>query len=158
MVSYRVPLAHANTLAESSGARRGSDPTGFQTALFYPESILTTNQPVEQHFEIFAGPKEYNTLARLGNNQDLVMDFGKFFGYFAKALLLAMNGLYAFGLPYGWAIIVITVIIKRSFWPLTQASTRSMKRMAALQPQMKALQEKTYKDDPKKMNLKLMES
>ena len=156
MVTHRVPLVRADTLAESNGARRGTDPTGFQAAFFYPESILTTNQPVEQHFEIFAGPKEYNTLARLGNNQDLVMDFGKYFGFFAKALLLAMNGLHAFGLPYGWAIIVITIIIKGTFWPLTQASTRSMKRMAALQPQMKALQEK-YKDDPKKMNLKLME-
>jgi len=42
------------------------------------------------------------------------------------------------------------------FWPLTQASTRSMKRMQALQPQMKAIQEK-YKDDPVKMNRKVME-
>ena len=42
------------------------------------------------------------------------------------------------------------------FWPLTKASTRSMKRMQELQPQMKALQEK-YKDDPRKMNMKLME-
>ena len=59
-------------------------------------------------------------------------------------------------MPYGLAIIVITVIIKLLFWPLTQASTRSMKRMQELQPQMKALQEK-YKDDPRKMNMKLME-
>jgi YidC/Oxa1 family membrane protein insertase len=41
------------------------------------------------------------------------------------------------------------------FWPLTQASTRSMKRMQALQPQMKALQAK-YKDDPAEMNKRLM--
>ena len=59
-------------------------------------------------------------------------------------------------LSYGWAIVVITVIIKLAFWPLTQASTRSMKRMQALQPQMKAIQEK-YKDDPVKMNRKVME-
>ena len=57
---------------------------------------------------------------------------------------------------YGWAIIAITIIIKALFWPLTQVSTRSMKRMSALQPQMKALQEK-FKDDPVKMNKKLME-
>src|SRR5678810_184583 len=59
-------------------------------------------------------------------------------------------------LPYGWAIIAITIIIKGLFWPLTAASTRSMKRMAALQPQMKAIQEK-YKDDAVKMNKKTME-
>jgi YidC/Oxa1 family membrane protein insertase len=57
---------------------------------------------------------------------------------------------------YGLAIIAITFIIKMVFWPLTAASTRSMKRMSALQPQMKALQEK-YKDDPAKMNRKMME-
>jgi YidC/Oxa1 family membrane protein insertase len=59
-------------------------------------------------------------------------------------------------LSYGFCIIAITVIIKGVFWPLTNASTKSMKRMAALQPQMKAIQQK-YKDDPKKMNQKTME-
>lgn len=67
-----------------------------------------------------------------------------------------MNGLHALGLGYGLAIIAITVIIKLVFWPLTAASTRSMKRMQELQPQMKAIQVK-YKDDPVKMNKKTME-
>jgi YidC/Oxa1 family membrane protein insertase len=67
-----------------------------------------------------------------------------------------MNGLSALGLSYAMAIIVITIIIKLLFWPLTQASTRSMKRLQALQPQMKAIQEK-FKDDPVKMNRKTME-
>jgi YidC/Oxa1 family membrane protein insertase len=71
--------------------------------------------------------------------------------------LLAMNWLHhTLGFSYGWAIIAITFIIKLVFWPLTQASTRSMKRMQALQPQMKAIKEK-YKDDPVKMNKKTME-
>ena len=131
-------------------------PHGFEAALLYPASVLGANQMIERQFDIYAGPKEYNTLARLPKNQDLVMGFGGFFGFFAKALLLSMNGLHSIGLPYGIAIIAITVIIKLLFWPLTQASTRSMKRMQELQPQMKALQEK-YKDDPRKMNSKLME-
>jgi YidC/Oxa1 family membrane protein insertase len=68
-----------------------------------------------------------------------------------------MNGLHDFlKLPYGWAIIAITVIIKLLFWPLTKASTRSMKRMAELQPEMKKIQEK-FKDEPQKMNKKMME-
>src|SRR6185436_7048673 len=82
--------------------------------------------------------------------------FDGFSGFFAKPLLLSMNALHSRGLPYGLAIILITILIKTIFWPLTTASTRSMKRMSALQPQMKAIQEK-YKDDPKKMNMKLME-
>ena len=118
--------------------------------------VVATNQVMDHGFEIFAGRKEYYTLSRRGRYLDSVMDLGGFFGFFAKGLLLSMNALHALGLAYGIAIIVITVIIKLLFWPLTKASTKSMKRMAALQPQMKALQEK-YKDDPKKMNQKLME-
>lgn len=132
------------------------NPKGYETAIVYPPLILATNQVIERSFDVYAGPKEYNTLARLPKNLDLVMGFGGFFGFFAKALLLSMNGIYAMGVPYGISIIVITVIIKLLFWPLTKASTRSMKRMQELQPQMKAIQEK-YKEDPRKMNAKLME-
>src|SRR6185436_19255926 len=119
---------------------------------------LAPNQTVTNQVFLYAGPKEYRTLARLGdqfgNNIDLVMGYTGFFGFFSKGLLLGMNWLHnAMRLSYGWAI---TVIIKVLFWPLTQASTRSMKRLHALQPQMKAIQEK-YKDDPLKMNKKTME-
>jgi YidC/Oxa1 family membrane protein insertase len=136
-------------------------PKGLQTAFAYPAVVLAPGQVVERQIYFFAGPKEYQTLARIANrfqnNVDLVMGFGGFFGFFSKALLLGMNWLHnALKLPYGWAIIAITVIMKVLFWPLTQASTRSMKRMQLLQPQMNALKEK-YKDDPTKMNRKLME-
>ena len=143
-----------------SHPKANRNPRGFQGALVYPPATLAPNQALERQFFIFAGPKEYQTLAKLGsqfqNKLDLIMGYSGFFGFFAKGLLLSMNGLYALGLSYALTIIVITIIIKVLFWPLTQASTRSMKRMAALQPQMKALQEK-YKDDAAKMNRKLME-
>jgi YidC/Oxa1 family membrane protein insertase len=57
---------------------------------------------------------------------------------------------------YAIALVLMTITIKLLFWPLTQKSTRSMKRMQALAPEMKKLQEK-YKDDPMKMNKKVME-
>jgi YidC/Oxa1 family membrane protein insertase len=155
VVGQRILLPPPSKEEIASDSRIIAQPFGYQAALHYPATTLEANQRLERKFEIYAGPKEYNALARLGNNLDLVMKFG-FFGFFAKALLLCMNGLNRLGLPYGIAIVAITVIIKILFWPLTKASTKSMKRMAALQPQMKALQEK-YKDDPKKMNLKLME-
>lgn len=141
-------------------ATNGPPPVGYETALVYPPANLAPNQTLERQITIYAGPKEYQTLARIAgqfnNNLDLVMNFG-FFGFFSKALLVGMNWLHS-GLKfsYGWAIIAITIIIKLIFWPLTQASTRSMKRMQALQPQMNAIKEK-YKDDPMKMNRKTME-
>ncbi|MGH7951727.1 MAG: YidC/Oxa1 family membrane protein insertase, partial [Limisphaerales bacterium] len=85
-----------------------------------------------------------------------VMQFG-FFGFFAKALLLAMNWIHdVTKLGYGWAIVLITIILRGIFWPLTAASMRSMKKMQALAPQLKAIQEK-YKDDVKKLFQKRQE-
>lgn len=136
-------------------------PKGFQTAVVFPETTLPAGQTIERQINIYAGPKEYRTLAHIGaqfkNNVDVVMGYDGFFGFFSKVLLLGMNWLHhTLSLPYGWAIIAITIIIKGLFWPLTAASTRSMKRLQALQPQMNAIKEK-YKDDPMKMNKKVME-
>lgn len=147
--------------AVDAPARARALPQGCLTAVVYPERSLPSGGTWAEEWQLYAGPKEYRTLARIANRfqneVDLVMGYGGFFGFFSKALLLSMNWLHDFvGLSYGWAIIAITVIIKVLFWPLTQASTRSMKRMAALQPQMKAIQEK-YKDDPAKLNKKMME-
>jgi YidC/Oxa1 family membrane protein insertase len=141
--------------------KNGPPPKGLQTAFVYPAVTLDPGKVVERQFNFFAGPKEYRTLARIANrfqnNVDLVMGFGGFFGFFSKALLLGMNWLHnTFNLGYGLAIIAITIIFKVLFWPLTQASTRSMKRLQALQPQMAAIKAK-YKDDPVKMNKKTME-
>lgn len=131
-------------------------PFGYQTALIMPPGVMAPNSFVQHRYEVFAGPKEFKTLQRLPRDMDTVMGFGRYFGFFAKTLLISMNGLHALGLTYGLAIIAITVIIKLLFWPLTNASTKSMKRMSALQPQMKLIQEK-YKEDPRKMNMKMME-
>jgi YidC/Oxa1 family membrane protein insertase len=138
----------------------GPPPQGYEAALIYPSVTLTNNQAIERQVYIYAGPKEYRTLAtiadRLNNNLDQVMSLG-FFGFVSKALLLGMNWMHqSLRFSYGWAIVAITTLIKLIFWPLTQASTRSMKRMQALQPEIKKLQEK-YKDDPQKLSQKQLE-
>jgi YidC/Oxa1 family membrane protein insertase len=135
-------------------------PEGYPASMVYPALTLAPHQSLRRDLAVYAGPKEYRTLATvaatLNNNADALMGFG-FWGFFSKGLLLGMNWLHAsLRLPYGWAIIAITVIIKVVFWPLTQISTRSAKRMQALQPKIKELQEK-YKDDPVKMQRKTME-
>jgi YidC/Oxa1 family membrane protein insertase len=136
-------------------------PHGIQAALVYPAQTLEANSAVERQIVFFAGPKEYRTLARIGeefqNRADLVMNFGGFWGFFAKALLLAMNWLHdVTKLGYGWVIVLFTVIIKAVFWPLMAKSTRSMKRMQMLAPELKALQAK-YKDDAQKLTQKQWE-
>ena len=143
-------------------------PQGIQTALVYPSRTLTANSSLERNFVLFAGPKEYRTLARVGEefntHPDQVMNFGTGFGsfwgvgtFFAKLLLSAMNAVHdLLGVGYGLTIVLITILIKALFWPLTAASTRSMKRMQALAPDLAALKEK-YKDDVQKLTSKQWE-
>jgi len=144
------------------------EPQGIQTALIYPAATLAANSTVEREVVLFAGPKEFRTLSEIAqtynNHADLVMNFGSgfvsFWGvgtFFAKLLLSAMNGIHDLtGFGYGWTIVVITILIKALFWPLTAASTRSMKRMAALAPELATLKEK-YKDDQQKQMQKTWE-
>ncbi len=136
-------------------------PRGVQTALVYPAQTLSANANLERQIVFYAGPKEYWRLADIGaefqNHADNVMGFTGFFGFCAKPLLLVMNWLHdVTRIGYGWVIVLITVLLRGIFWPLMAASTRSMKRMQALGPEVKALKEK-YKDDPQKFTQKQME-
>jgi len=136
-------------------------PQGVQTALIYPAQTLAANSDIVRQIVIYAGPKEYRTLADIGaqfqNHADNVMGFGGFFGFCAKPLLLTMNWLHdVTRLGYGWVIVLITLLLRGIFWPLMAKSTRSMKRMQALAPEVKALKEK-YKDDAQKFTQKQME-
>jgi len=143
-------------------------PVGVQTALVYPAQLLQPDTSVQREIEVYAGPKELRTLAAIaeqrGNHADLVMNFGTgyvaFWGvgtFFAKLLLAGMNTLHDLTrLGYGWVIVLITVLIRVMFWPLAAKSTRSMKKMAALGPEVTALREK-YKDDLQKFYQKQSE-
>lgn len=57
---------------------------------------------------------------------------------------------------YGLAIIVLTIIVRLFLWPLNVSQQRSMRQMQTLQPKLKAIQE-SYKNDPQKMQMKMME-
>jgi len=136
-------------------------PQGVQAALVYPAQTLAANSNIERQMVLYAGPKEYRTLADIGaefqNHADNVMGFYGFFGFCAKPLLLVMNWLHdVTRVGYGWVIVLITFLLRGIFWPLMAKSTRSMKRMQALGPEVKVLKEK-YKDDPQKFTQKQME-
>ncbi len=166
IITRKIELPRPTGEAAALVATNAPAPQGYQAALVYPAVTLAPNQVLQRQLNLFTGPKEYRTLARIadrfGNDVDQAMGFdrglgGRFTAFFARLLLLSMNGLHdLFKVGYGWVIILLTILIKVLFWPLTRASTRSMKRMQALQPQMTAIREK-YKDDPVKMNKKMME-
>lgn len=150
------PLPRPTAAERDADGRLNPDPRAFQAALVFPGGALAPGQSVEHQFSLYAGPKEYFTLSRMRLDLEAVMDFSGFTGFFAKGLLLSLNGLHHFIPSYGWAIIALTVIIKALFWPLTAISTRSMKRMQVIQPELQAIREK-YKNEPAKLQEKTME-
>jgi YidC/Oxa1 family membrane protein insertase len=105
-------------------------------------------------FALFVGPKDLDLLRSVDPRLEQLVDFGTWFGFLAKPLFLALNWVNDRWVHnYGWSIIIVTVIINFLLLPLKITSLRSMKRMAALQPQIAAINEK-YKGislrDPKK--------
>jgi YidC/Oxa1 family membrane protein insertase len=115
---------------------------------------LAPGESVTLRYTLYAGPKDFFALAKLGNEQQKIMNFGMFH-LVSEFLLWAMDGLRGVLGNYASAIIVLTILIKTALWPLQNKATSSMKRMQLLSPKMTELREK-YKDDPTKMNEELM--
>ncbi|MBX9742050.1 MAG: membrane protein insertase YidC [Chthoniobacterales bacterium] len=127
---------------------------GMQGGVVLAPLHLAAGEAVSQHYTIFAGPKDFSALEKLGNGQQSVMNFGTFH-LVSEFLLWAMNSLKKILGNYAAAIIILTLLIKTVLWPIQNKATSSMKRMQLLSPRMTELREK-YKDNPTKMNEELM--
>ncbi len=103
---------------------------------------------------LYIGPKELGCLEKAEHNLTSAVDYG-WFTFLAKPLLTVLEWFYKFTHNYGLAIILLTVLIKIVFWPLTQKSYTSMQKMKKIQPKIAQLREK-FKDDREKMNKELM--
>lgn len=153
--AVRTVLPAPGTEAMRADPGQNPQPVAVTSSFRMDGANVEPGKSLDYRFTVYAGPKEYFGLSRLQPSFDRNMEYG-FFGFFAKPLLLGMNFLHnSIGIPYGWCIVVITLFIKILFWPLTAVSTRSMKRMAELAPQLQAIRDK-YKDDPKKLNEKTL--
>ncbi len=117
-------------------------------------SGLGPNERVSRGMDFYVGPKEIFRLQKMDRNQEKVMQFG-WFGAISKVLLLGMKVIHEVIPNWGAAIILITIALKILFWPLTQISARSAKKMQKIQGPMKEMQER-YKDDPKRRNEEMM--
>ncbi len=108
----------------------------------------------------YAGPKEYSRLsasAVFKHDEDKVMNFAPFFfnkiffsGVFAPLLITLMTWVHAWIPSWGWAIVVMTILLKVVTLPFTLAASRSAKRMQKFMPLLTEVREK-YKDNPTKM-------
>jgi YidC/Oxa1 family membrane protein insertase len=117
--------------------------------------IAFRGKPGVNKFRMYAGPKEHDRLARLGNGLEYIIDYG-FFSVIARPLFWILKFFYNFIGNYGWAIIVLTIVVRIPFIPLVSKGQRSMKKLQQIQPKMNEIKEK-YKNDPKRMQQEMME-
>jgi len=113
------------------------------------------NDFVKDSNSIFLGPKKYDILASYHAGLERSIDFGIFY-FLAKPLLIVLNWFYKYVHNYGIAIILLTILIKLIFYPLTNKSYESMKKMKEIQPQIQRLKE-MYKDDKARLNQEIMQ-
>ena len=112
--------------------------------------------------QLYAGPKEYDTLRSLNVGLEELIDFGYFiFGSWtvvksvAKPIFFVLRFIHGYAYNYGLTIILLTIAIKLLFVPLQYKSYKSMKMMRLIQPKIAAVQEK-YKGDRDRLNKELM--
>lgn len=111
----------------------------------------------EEDFSLhgYLGPKESSTLRAINPELTDVIEYG-FFTFISKPLFKVLEWLHGLVGNWGWAIVLVTLLIKLILFPLSYKGMMSMNKLKELAPQMKELKEK-YSNDPQKMNAKMME-
>lgn len=127
---------------------------GIRTVFAQDKKEIKPGETLIFSAKTYLGPKSSYSLKQVGNNFEGVLDYG-FFGKIAKPLVLLMKYSNTLTGNYGIDIIILTIIIKILFHPLTRKSYVSMKKMQDLQPVIKNLQQK-YKADKARLNQEVM--
>jgi YidC/Oxa1 family membrane protein insertase len=110
-------------------------------------------------FKFFAGPKKITLLKELDPDASKIMKLYmlgmRFLEPLSRLMLNVLVWLTGWCGSYGLSIILLTLIVKTLFWPVTHRANVSMRKMQKLQPLMKEIRKK-YKDNPQQMNLEMM--
>lgn len=130
------------------------NPDQLKAAFVLPPINLPPRAEKTLPLALYFGPRDIDVLKPLKLELEQAVNFG-FVDIVSKPLLWVLKFFYGFLHNYGWAIIVLTILVKILFWPLTHKSYKSMKDMQKLQPKMAKIREK-YKDNREMMNQEMM--
>jgi YidC/Oxa1 family membrane protein insertase len=104
---------------------------------------------------LLMGPQEQDMLKAAAPGLDIVVDYG-IFSFLAAPMFWLLKWFHGIVGNWGWAIILLTILIKAAFYPLNHAAGRSMGKMKLVGPKLKELQER-YAGDRVKLNQAMME-
>ncbi|MEO8507352.1 MAG: membrane protein insertase YidC, partial [Betaproteobacteria bacterium] len=127
----------------------------YSAGVIVPVGTVAPGATGEVRVPLYVGPQDQDVLAKTAKGLDLVVDYG-IFTVLAAPLFWLLKWLHGIIGNWGWAIIVMTIMIKGAFYPLNAAAARSMGKMKIIAPRMKALQEQ-YKNDKQQLQIKMME-
>jgi len=133
----------------------GAQGRQFQLATVGPLLTVAPDTTATYQETLFVGPKLQADLETAGPRLELVADYGVL-TIIARPLFWLLGKVYALFGNWGVAIIVVTFLLKLVFYPLSEASGKSMAKMKTLSPRIKNLQD-TYKDDKEKLGRAMME-
>jgi YidC/Oxa1 family membrane protein insertase len=134
---------------------RKLDGTLYSVGMIVPVGTIAPGATAELRVPLYVGPQEQDALAKLAKGLDLVVDYG-IFTVIAAPLFWLLKWLHGLVHNWGWAIVLLTILIKSAFYPLNHASARSMAKMKVIAPKLKSLQEQ-YANDKQQLQIKMME-
>ena len=134
---------------------RTVDKNLYSIGMLQPLTGIAPQSSVTSTAQLYVGPQDQHALAQLAPGLDLVVDYG-WLTFLAKPIFWLLEFLHRIVGNWGWAIVLLTVIIKAAFYPLSAASYKSMARMKEVTPRMMKLREQ-YGDDKAKLNAAMME-
>lgn len=120
-----------------------------------PVGTIQPQQSESIDANLWVGPQDQKAMSALAPGLELVVDYG-WLTIIAKPLFKLMTWLHALLGNWGWTIVVLTILIKAVFYPLSAASYRSMAKMKLVAPRMKTLRDQ-FGDDKAKLNAAMME-
>jgi len=129
--------------------------SGLLEGTYIPPQVSI--KPLEKSsfaYALYLGPRDLSSLKKVQKKLDRAVNFG-WTDIIARPLLYTLRFFNQYINNYGVSIILLTILIKILFWPLTHKSYKSMKEMQKLQPRMAKLREK-YKDNKEQLNKEMM--
>lgn len=124
-----------------------SERSDISLELQSPEFEIPADGLVQHDFQMFLGPKSLELLAPF--KADTIIDYG-WFGGISKIMVALLRTFHGWGIHYGIAIIMLTVLVRGMMFPISRKQAASSKKMKDLQPQLTAIREK-HKDDKQKL-------
>jgi len=134
---------------------RKIDTNLYAVGALQPLGELAPKASVTTRTRLLISPQDQRMLEGVAPGLDLTVDYG-WLTVIAKPIFWLLQYLHGIVANWGWAIVLLTIVIKTAFFPLQAASYRSMARMKAVTPRLQQLRER-YGSDRVKMNQAMME-